>query len=67
MGSMVIWNLDDDIKRLLRIRAAEQGRSMEEKASRILRDALEGILPERSGGSCPGNEKYPGFRQLKGA
>ena len=36
MASITIRNLDDDIKRRLRIRAAEHGRSMEEEACDIL-------------------------------
>ena len=37
MASITIRNLDDDIKRRLRVRAAEHGRSMEEEARDILR------------------------------
>ena len=37
MASITIRNLDDDVKRRLRIRAAEHGRSMEEEAREILR------------------------------
>lgn len=37
MASVTIRNLDDDVKRRLRIRAAEHGRSMEEEAREILR------------------------------
>ncbi len=40
MASITIRNLDDDIKRNLRIRAAEHGRSMEEEARIILREAV---------------------------
>ena len=34
--SITIRNLDDDVKRRLRVRAAEHGRSMEEEAREIL-------------------------------
>lgn len=37
MASITIRNLDDSLKRRLRIRAAEHGRSMEEEARDILR------------------------------
>ena len=45
MASMTIRNLDDDIKQLLRIQAAEHGRSMEEEALEILRAALTEPAP----------------------
>lgn len=40
MASITIRNLDDDIKRRLRVRAAEHGRSMEEEARDILRQVV---------------------------
>ena len=40
MASITIRNLDDTIKRKLRLRAAEHDRSMEEEARDILRCAL---------------------------
>lgn len=40
MASITIRNLDDDIKRRLRVRAAEHGRSMEEEAREILRNVV---------------------------
>lgn len=40
MASITIRNLDDDLKARLRVRAAAQGRSMEEEAREILRSAL---------------------------
>ncbi|MYA87024.1 MAG: plasmid stabilization protein [Boseongicola sp. SB0662_bin_57] len=40
MASITIRNLDDDVKTRLRARAADRGRSMEEEARRILRDAV---------------------------
>lgn len=48
MAAMTIRNLDDEVKRRLRIRAAENGRSMEEEARAILREvlAVEGNLAE---------------------
>ena len=41
MASMTIRNMDDDLKKLLRLRAARHGRSMEEEARSILRSALQ--------------------------
>ncbi len=40
MASITIRNLDDTLKRRLRIRAAEHGRSMEEEAREILRQSI---------------------------
>ena len=40
MASLTIHNLDDDLMRRLRVRAAEHGHSMEEEARAILRTAL---------------------------
>ncbi len=41
VASITIRNLDDDVKTRLRVRAAGNGRSMEEEARLILRDAVE--------------------------
>jgi plasmid stability protein len=40
MSGITIRNLDDSLKRKLRVRAAQHGRSMEEEARQILRHAL---------------------------
>ncbi|MBM3646142.1 MAG: plasmid stabilization protein [Alphaproteobacteria bacterium] len=40
MASITIRNLEDGLKRRLRIRAAEHGRSMEEEAREILRHVV---------------------------
>ena len=40
MASITIRNLDDDVKTRLRTRAAGNGRSMEEEARLILREAV---------------------------
>ena len=40
MASITIRNLDEDVKARLRVRAAGNGRSMEEEARLILRDAV---------------------------
>ena len=41
LASITISDLDDDVKTRLRVRAAGNGRSMEEEVRRILRDAVE--------------------------
>ena len=48
MASITIRNLDDDLKRRLRIRAAEHGRSMEEEAREILRQVVTEPAPPRN-------------------
>ena len=40
MASITIRNLDNDVKTRLRVRAADNDRSMEEEARLILRDAV---------------------------
>ncbi len=40
MASITIRNLDDDVKTRLRVRAADNGRSMEEEVRLILRDVV---------------------------
>jgi plasmid stability protein len=41
IASITIRNLDDAVKRRLRVRATEKGRSMEEEAREIERQALD--------------------------
>lgn len=48
MASITIRNLDDDLKAQLRVVAASHGRSMEEEARVIIRQALFKL--EKSGG-----------------
>ena len=45
MASLTVRRLDDSLKQLLRVRAAEHGRSMEEEVRLILRAALTGPEP----------------------
>lgn len=51
MATLTIRNLDDDLQRLLRLRAARHGRSMEDEARSILRAALVGPVEDDSGES----------------
>lgn len=46
MSALLIRNIDDKLKRALRVRAAENGRSMEEEVRQILRHALSVPSPE---------------------
>lgn len=48
MASITIRNLEDDLKRRLRVRAAESGRSMEEEVREILRQVVGGPPPPRN-------------------
>lgn len=45
MASITIRGLDEAVKRRLRVRAAEHGRSMEEEAREILRQGVEAAAP----------------------
>jgi plasmid stability protein len=51
MASLVIRDLDDDLKARLRIQAAEHGRSMEAEVRAILGAALSGRRPGQKLGS----------------
>ena len=53
MASITVRNLEEGLKRRLRIRAAENGRSMEQEARDILKAALdEDTAPERKLGTA---------------
>ena len=53
MASITVRNLDDGFKRRLRMRAAEDGRSMEQEARDILRAALyDEAAPRKDLGSA---------------
>ena len=47
MASITIRNLDEGLKRRLRVRAAENGRSMEEEARDVLRRAVGEAPPPK--------------------
>jgi plasmid stability protein len=49
MASLTIRNLDERTKAQLRLQAARHGRSMEEEARTILRDAVEARQPVAAG------------------
>ena len=48
MASITIRNLDDDVRKRLRVRAADNGRSMEEEARLILREAVDCMKAPRN-------------------
>ena len=53
MASITVRNLEEGLKRRLRIRAAENGRSMEQEARDILRAALDqGTLNGQGPSQC---------------
>ena len=51
MASLTIRNIDDSLKAALRLRAARHGRSMEEEARQLLRQALVQDRPSSGLGS----------------
>ena len=51
MATITVRNLDDDVKELLRIAAAQKGHSMEEEARLILKQALTPAQPDFGLGS----------------
>ena len=61
MASITIRNFDDDLKQLLRVRAARNGHSMEQEARDILRAALtqrrkKNPAPANSVGTAQGQD-----------
>ena len=59
MNQLTIRGVDDELKRQLRVRAAQNGRSMEEEVRQILRYALG--LPS------PEEEHYKRLQELSSA
>ena len=49
MASITIRNLEDEVKTRLRVRASANGRSMEEEARVILREAVDQNMPPAKG------------------
>ncbi len=63
MGSLTIRNIDDALKRRLRVRAAEHGRSMEEEVRALLRTHLPAEVANKGG---LGSEIHALFAPLGG-
>jgi plasmid stability protein len=59
MPALLIRGLDDDLKRQLRLRAAENSRSMEEEVRQILRNALGAPPPAKAVEIPPPPEEAP--------
>jgi phosphopantothenoylcysteine decarboxylase / phosphopantothenate---cysteine ligase len=61
MASITIRQLDEGLKKRLRLRAARNGRSMEEEARTILRTAASGggMHADRAAGSTPAHKHAP--------
>ena len=75
MPALLIRGLDDTLKRQLRLRAAENGRSMEEEVRQILRHALgvpsaaevvEAPTPPEEGRNTPEEVAAPRARPPQG-
>jgi plasmid stability protein len=62
MASITIRNLDEDLKRRLRVRAAEHGKSMEEEA----RDTLRQVVDQPSAPKDLGQSIHQRFAALGG-
>ncbi len=62
MASITIRNLDDEIKQRLRVRAAENGRSMEEEARDILRRVMSDTTSPRDLAAAIRSRVSPGAR-----
>lgn len=65
MATLTIRNLDERTKAQLRIQAARHGRSMEEEARTILRDAIQSSQPGSKGAGL-GSRIHAHFAQLGG-
>ena len=63
MASITVRNLDDDVKRKLRIRAAEHGYSMEAEVREILAEAVNDAPKPRKG---LGTRIHERFRAIGG-
>jgi plasmid stability protein len=70
VATLTIRNIDESLKRTLRLRAARNGRSMEEEARQLLRQCLtedrqDGGLGSRIAGrwGAVGGVELPGRRQ----
>ncbi len=62
MAAITVRNLDDALKARLRVRAAENGRSMEAEARAILRSALAGDTAGDAGLGSRIHHRFAGLR-----
>ena len=63
MASITIRQLDEDLKRRLRLRAARHGRSMEDEARTILRSAASADEAQGDSSSRVAQERVPSMRR----
>jgi plasmid stability protein len=66
MATLTIRNLDEGTKAQLRIQAARHGRSMEEEARTILREAIEASQPSAATKQGLGSRIQAHFARLGG-
>jgi len=59
MGSLTIRNIEDELKRGLRVRGAQRGASMEDEARSILRAVLKANLSLKEIGAPPAEQARP--------
>jgi phosphopantothenoylcysteine decarboxylase/phosphopantothenate--cysteine ligase len=64
MASLTIRNLDENAKKLLRLRAARNGRSMEEEARALLREAAEEAGPHTAEPPAPTQPQSAGTKRV---
>lgn len=65
MSTLTVRNLDDGLKARLRVRAAENGRSMEAEARAILRSTLVGEIDAHGRLGSRIHERFAGLRADK--
>jgi len=66
MATLTIRNLDEGTKAQLRIQAARHGRSMEEEARTILREAIEASQPSAATKQGLGSRIHAHFARIGG-
>ena len=65
MGSLTVRNLDEAIKTRLRLRAAANGRSMEEEVRHLLADgAVDTAVPAKATASNPAKQESPASQRI---
>lgn len=65
MPTLTIRRLDERTKARLRMQAAKNGRSMEEKAREILRASLSVVVPEESGLAESIRQRFAAFHGVE--
>lgn len=64
MSTLTIRNVDDEIKRALRLRAARNGVSMEQEVRTILKMTVLPHRDRKDDGDLPGKSFYDSVREL---